>query len=224
MSPSLVQVLPSLLSADFSKLEEEIRSVEEGDAKILHLDVMDGTFVPNLTFGPILVKAIRKLSDRVLDVHLMVREPAHLIPAFRRAGADWISIHAEACEDIPGTLEVIRHSGAKPGLVINPETPLEKATPFMAEINHLLLMTVSPGFGGQAFREEVLPKIEEARRIRDDAGMRCFIEVDGGVAAATAKAVGLAGAELLVAGSAVFGGEDRGEAIAEITRLASGVG
>lgn len=217
-----IEVIPSLLSADFSRLGEEIRSVEEGGAKILHLDVMDGTFVPNLTFGPILVKAIRKLSDRTLDVHLMVREPAHLIPAFRRAGSDWISIHVEACGDIPGTLAVIRDSGALPGLVLNPETPLERAIPYMGEINHLLLMTVSPGFGGQSFRSEVLPKISEARRIRDTAGHRCLIEVDGGVSPDTAKIVGEAGAELLVAGSAVFGSVDRGEAIAEITRLAAG--
>lgn len=221
MNRTPVQVLPSLLSADFSRLGEEIRSVEEGGAKILHLDVMDGTFVPNLTFGPIVVKAIREMSDRTLDVHLMVREPAHLIDAFRKAGSDWISVHVEACADIPATLEAIRAGGALPGLVINPETPLEEALPYMGGINHLLIMTVSPGFGGQAFRSEVVPKIVEARRIRDAEGHRCLIEVDGGVSPETAKAVGEAGAELLVAGSAVFGKRDRAAAIAGIARLAS---
>ncbi len=222
MNGRTIEVLPSILSADFSILGEEIRSVEAGGAGTLHVDVMDGTFVPNITMGPIIVKAVRKLSDRILDVHLMVREPAHLIPAFRLAGADWISVHVEACDDIPATLAVIRDSGALPGLALNPETSLDEALPYMPEIHHLLLMTVSPGFGGQSFRTDVIEKIVQAREIRDREEYRCRIEVDGGVGPGTAKVVADAGAELLVAGSAVFGRENRAEAIAEITRLAGG--
>ena len=212
-------VLPSLLSADFARLGEEIRSVEEAGARILHLDVMDGRFVPNLTFGPIVVRAIRALSSAALDTHLMVREPAHLIPAFREAGADWLSVHAEACTDVAGTLETIRSSGAKPGLVLNPPTPLEEILPWIDRIHHLLIMTVNPGFGGQTFMDEVVPKIREARRVRDERGLDFRIEVDGGVNRKTAPLVREAGGELLVAGSAVFGAADRA---AEMRLIAGG--
>jgi len=212
-------VLPSLLSADFSRLGEEIRSVEEAGAGILHLDVMDGRFVPNLTFGPIVVRAIRALSSATLDTHLMVREPGHLIPAFREAGADWLSIHAEACADVAGTLETIRSSGAKPGLVLNPPTPLDTILPWIDRIHHLLIMTVNPGFGGQSFMNEVVPKIREARRVRDERSHDFRIEVDGGVNRKTAPVVREAGGELLVAGSAVFGAADRA---AEMRLIAGG--
>jgi ribulose-phosphate 3-epimerase len=211
-----VQVLPSLLAADFSRLEAEIRSVEAAGSRILHLDVMDGQFVPNLTFGPLVVRAVAKLTDRVLDTHLMVREPAHLIPAFREAGSHWISVHVEACADVAGALDLIRRSGALPGLALNPETPFAAVRPFLGGLNHLLVMTVSPGFGGQSFREEVLPKIEEARRHRDEKGLAYLISVDGGVDPETAKRVRRAGAELLVAGSAIFRATDRAKAMRAI--------
>ncbi|RPJ40624.1 MAG: ribulose-phosphate 3-epimerase, partial [Candidatus Latescibacterota bacterium] len=150
---NVVQVLPSLLSADFSKLEEEIRSVERAGARILHLDVMDGRFVPNLTFGPLIVRAISSLTDRVLDTHLMVEEPAHLVSAFREAGSHWISFHVEATRDVEGTLALIRKSGALPGLALSPGTPFDAVRPYLEGLNHLLLMTVNPGFGGQRFLE-----------------------------------------------------------------------
>jgi ribulose-phosphate 3-epimerase len=216
MTPA--QVLPSLLSADFSRLEEEIRSVERAGARILHLDVMDGSFVPNLTFGPLIVRAIAKLTDLVLDTHLMVREPAHLVGAFRKAGSHWISVHVEACADVAGALEAVRRSGALPGLALNPETPFEAVLPYLDGLNHLLVMSVSPGFGGQSFREDVLPKIEAAREHREAAGLSYLISVDGGIDPGTAPLVRRAGAELLVAGSAVFGGPDRGEAMRAILR------
>lgn len=193
--------------------------MEEAGARTLHLDVMDGRFVPNLTFGPIVVRAIRRLSSAVLDTHLMVREPAHLVPAFRKAGADWISIHAEACADVEGTLEAIRVSGARPGLVLNPPTPLEAVLPWIDGIHHLLIMTVNPGFGGQSFMREVVPKIREARRVRDERGLGFRIEVDGGVNRETAPIVREAGGDLLVAGSAVFGAADRA---AEMRLIAGG--
>jgi len=211
-----VQVLPSLLSADFSRLAEEIVSVEEAGARILHLDVMDGRFVPNLTFGPLIVQAIRKLTDRTLDTHLMVREPAHLVGPFREAGSDWISIHVEACEDVAGTLDVIRSSGALAGISLNPETPIEAVLPYLEGLNHLLVMSVSPGFGGQSFREEALPKIEAAAAYREKKGLSFMISVDGGVGPDTAPRVRAAGAELLVAGSAVFGVPDRAAAMRAI--------
>lgn len=211
-----VQVLPSLLSADFSRLEEEIRSVERAGAKILHLDAMDGGFVPNLTFGPIIVKAVAKLTDLVLDTHLMVTEPAHLVPAFRKAGAHWLSIHVEACADPAAVLAEIRKSGALPGIALNPETPFQAVVPYLDGLNHLLVMAVSPGFGGQSFREEVLPKIEEAVRHRDRHGHSYLVSVDGGVGRGTASRVRAAGAELLVAGSALFGAADRGAEMAAI--------
>ncbi|MFH1278205.1 MAG: ribulose-phosphate 3-epimerase [Candidatus Eisenbacteria bacterium] len=211
-----IQVLPSLLSADFSRLEEEIRSVEAAGAKILHLDVMDGRFVPNLTFGPLIVKAIAKLTDLVLDTHLMVKEPAHLVPAFRKAGAHWLSVHVEACADPAAALGEIRKSGALPGLALNPETPFEAAVPYLGGLNHLLIMTVSPGFGGQSFREDLLPKIEEAVRHREKEGHRYLVSVDGGVSRETAPRVRRAGAELLVAGAAIFRASDRAAEMAAI--------
>ncbi|MFH1680307.1 MAG: ribulose-phosphate 3-epimerase [Candidatus Eisenbacteria bacterium] len=206
---SVAEVLPSLLSADFSRLEEEIRSVERAGVRILHLDVMDGQFVPNLTFGAIIVRAIAKLTECVLDTHLMVREPAHLVPAFREAGSHWISFHVEACADARGTLEAVRRSGALPGLALNPETPFDAVRPYLEGLNHLLIMSVSPGSGGQGFREEVLPKIEEARRHREEKGLSYLISVDGGISSRTAPRVRRAGAELLVAGSAIFRAADR---------------
>lgn len=211
-----VQVLPSLLSADFARLEEEIRSVEAAGARILHLDVMDGAFVPNLTFGPIIVSAIARLTDLVLDTHLMVREPAHLVPAFRKAGSHWISVHVEACADPAAALAEIRKGGALPGIALNPETPFEAVVPYLGGLNHLLVMSVHPGFGGQSFREEAIPKIEAAARLREKGGHSYLISVDGGVNRATGMRVMGAGAELLVAGSAVFGAEDRGAAMRAI--------
>lgn len=211
-----IEVLPSLLAADFSRLGEEIRSVEAADVRILHLDVMDGSYVPNLTFGPLIVEAVSKLTDLVLDTHLMVREPAHLIPAFRKAGADWLSIHVEACADVAGALEEIRRSGALPGIALNPETPFDRVEPYLEKLNHLLIMTVSPGFGGQAFREDVLEKIGEAARYREAKGYEYRISVDGGVGPETAERVRRAGGELLVAGSAVFGAPDRAAAVRAI--------
>ena len=198
-------VAPSLLSADFSRLGDEIAAVEAAGADLLHLDVMDGQFVGNITMGPVVIAGIRKLTRLFLDTHLMVVEPGRYVAAFRAAGCDGITVHAEACVDLGATLETVRRSGARVGLSLNPDTPLEPWVGWFDRIDLLLLMTVFPGRGGQAFMPEVVPKIAEAARRRAAGSWRFAIEVDGGVAPATAGLVRQAGADVLVAGSAVFG-------------------
>jgi ribulose-phosphate 3-epimerase len=209
-------VAPSVLSADFGRLAEEIRAADAGGADLIHLDVMDGHFVPNLTIGPAVVKSLRGVTELLLDTHLMVTDPAAFIEPFRRAGSDIITFHIEAVEDPRGLAGEIRALGARPGLSLNPATPLEPALDLLDAFDLLLVMTVHPGFGGQDFRADVMPKLRQAAAVKRERGLDLAIEVDGGIKPATAPQVVEAGAEILVAGSAIFG---RGEVAANIRNL-----
>lgn len=210
-------IAPSILSADFSKLGSEIQEAERGGADWIHVDVMDGHFVPNITLGPLVVEAIRPLTSLPLDVHLMIEEPDRYIPAFAQAGADYISVHAEACIHLHRTLHLIRESGAKPGVVLNPATPVSVIQHVLEDVDLILLMTVNPGFGGQKFIPGVVSKIRECREALKARGLHhVHVEVDGGINEVTAPLVTEAGADVLVAGNAVFGQRDRAEAIRKI--------
>lgn len=211
-----VAVAPSLLSADFSRLGEEVRAVEGAGADLLHLDVMDGHFVPNLTFGPMLVRAIRKLTALPLDTHLMIENPGKYIPEFLDAGSDIITVHIEASADVERDLDMIRGKGKKAGITLNPDTAVEKIEPYLAKIDMLLVMSVFPGFAGQSFMPEVLPKIERACAIREKEGFDFAVEIDGGIAPGTSPRALEAGADILVAGSAVFKKPDYAAAIRAI--------
>jgi len=203
------QIVPSVLSADFAKIKEELHSVERAGAKRLHLDVMDGHFVPNLTFGPIIIKALRKLTDLHLETHLMISEPDKYAEQFVKAGSDTVLFQVEASDNIIKDLSAIREMGAKAGLVINPPTDFDVLEPYLDEIDHLLIMTVHPGFGGQELITEVLEKVKKARPYADKYGFP--VEVDGGVNLSTIADVKAAGTDLFVAGSAVFSNGDPGE-------------
>lgn len=209
----MIRIAPSILSADFARLAEEIRSVEEGGADWLHVDVMDGRFVPNITIGPPVVAAIRPVTKLPLDVHLMIADPDRYIPAFAKAGADIISVHAEACVHLHRTIHFIKEQGVKAGVVLNPHTPVETIRHIIVDVDLVLLMTVNPGFGGQAFIPSVVPKIREVARLAGEQNKALDIEVDGGVNAKTAPLCAEAGANVLVAGSAIYNEADRAAAI-----------
>lgn len=210
-------IAPSILSADFARLGSEIQDVEKGGADWIHVDVMDGHFVPNMTIGPLIVNAIRPVTKLPLDVHLMIEQPDRYIPAFAKAGADYITVHAEACVHLNRTIHHIREQGVKAGVVLNPATPLSAIEYVLEEIDLVLLMTVNPGFGGQTFISSVTAKIAELRRMLDVRGLQhVHIEVDGGINEETARTVTQAGANVLVAGNAVFGQADRADAIRRI--------
>lgn len=212
----MIKIAPSILAADFSKLGEEVRSVEDAGADYIHVDVMDGHFVPNITFGALAVNAIRPVTNLPLDVHLMIENPDQYIPDFIKAGADIVSVHAEACPHLHRTIQLIKANGAKAGVVINPHTPVSAIEPIIPDVDLVLLMTVNPGFGGQSFIESVLPKIREVKAFADQNQCDIEIEVDGGVNQDTAKKCVEAGANVLVAGSAVFGQLDRKKAVEDI--------
>jgi ribulose-phosphate 3-epimerase len=213
----MVKIAPSILSANFARLGEEIQDVERGGADWIHVDVMDGHFVPNITIGPLIVEAIRPVTKLPLDVHLMIEEPDRYIPQFVKSGADTITVHQEACRHLHRTLSLIKEQGAKAGVVLNPATPLVTIESVLEDVDLVLLMTVNPGFGGQRFIHSVLPKIKALRQMLDERGLdRVEIEVDGGVNPETARLCEQAGATVLVAGSAVFNQQDRARAIAEI--------
>ncbi len=213
----MIYLAPSILSADFAKLAQEVHEVEQAGADWLHIDVMDGHFVPNITIGPLLVEAIRPHTKLPLDVHLMIEHPARYVPAFAKAGADMISVHVEADVHLHRTLQMIRQLGLRAGAVINPATPVEQLIPVLDMVDYILIMTVNPGFGGQPFIPSTLDKIRRLRTILVERELTSIdIEVDGGVNADTAPQVVAAGANVLVAGNAIFGCSDRAKAIDEL--------
>ena len=219
-SPQHPIIAPSLLAADFARLGAEAAAVERAGADWLHLDVMDGHFVPNISFGPVVVKALRPLTRLPLDVHLMIAPADPYIAAFAEAGADHISVHPEAGPHLHRTLQMIRALGKKAGVVLNPATPVEAVENVLDLIDLVMVMTVNPGFGGQAFIASQLGKIARLRRIISDSGFDIVLQVDGGVTAATAGAVLAAGADCLIAGTAVFGAPDYAAAIAGLRAAA----
>ena len=212
--PKKVKVAPSILSADFSRLGEEIRAVEAAGADIIHIDVMDGHFVPNITIGPLIVQAARKVTKLPLDVHLMIENPELYIADFAKAGADYLTVHAEAAYHLHRLVQSIReHKGVKAAVSLNPATPLEALDYVLGDLDMVLIMSVNPGFGGQAFIPSQLDKIRALRKRIDDRRLDLEIEVDGGVKTDNAAEVAAAGADILVAGSAVFGAKDYAAAI-----------
>lgn len=206
-------ISPSLLSADFANLGEQIRLVEEVGATRLHLDVMDGHFVPNLTMGPFIVEAVRRCTGLPIDAHLMITDPGEHAGAFIDAGADFIVFHSETCKDPSAVIKLIRSRGAKPGLAVNPPNPAEKLEPFLEEIDLALVMTVNPGFAGQSFIADVMPKLATLARWKRERDLGFFIEVDGGIGPSRAPVVVKNGGEILVAASAIFGAPDAGAAV-----------
>ncbi|MEJ2135175.1 MAG: ribulose-phosphate 3-epimerase [Desulfofustis sp.] len=215
-----ILIAPSILSADFGRLEEEIQAVDEGGADVIHVDVMDGHFVPNITIGPLVVKAARKATDKPLDVHLMISDADYYIDQFIDAGADWITVHVEACTHLQRTLSYIREQGLLAGAVLNPATPLDMVEFVLDDLDLVMLMTVNPGFGGQSFIPAILEKIRRLKKMIDSRGLDVGIEVDGGIGPQTIATVASAGANIFVAGSAVYGSADYRKTIAELRRLA----
>jgi ribulose-phosphate 3-epimerase len=215
-----IQFAPSILSADFSRLGEEIRAVDQAGAEIIHIDVMDGHFVPNITIGPLVVKAVRKITSRILDVHLMIAEADRYLEAFAEAGADWITVHVEACPHLHRTVARIRELGKKAGVVLNPATPLDSLDFILEEIDLVMLMSVNPGFGGQSFIPSTLRKINLLKQRIDQLQLGVGIEIDGGISPATITRVAEAGANIFVAGSAIYGQADYRAVISEMRQCA----
>lgn len=214
----MIKIAPSILAADFSKLGEEIKEVEQAGADLIHIDVMDGHFVPNITMGPLVVDAVRPITKLPLDVHLMIENPDAYIEQFVTAGADYITVHVEACPHLHRTLQLIRSFGVKSGVVLNPHTPIESILQVLGEVDMVLFMTVNPGFGGQTFIEPVLSKVEQLAAIIKERNLSIDIQVDGGVDEETIGPCVKAGANIFVAGSAIFGKENREEALQAIKK------
>ena len=204
----MIKIAPSILSADFGRLAEEIKAVEAAGADLIHIDVMDGHFVPNLTLGPLVVEAIRPVTNLPFDVHLMIENPDAYLEAFAKAGADWLSVHVESTPHLHRTVSRIKEIGKRAGVVLNPATPLESLDYLLEEIDYVLIMSVNPGFGGQKFIPSALRKVRALKEMLRARGLEIPIEIDGGVNLTTVAEVVRAGAEILVAGSAIFGTED----------------
>jgi ribulose-phosphate 3-epimerase len=213
-----IKIAPSILSADFGLLAEQIKAVEEAGADWIHVDVMDGRFVPNITIGPLIVEVARRATNLPLDVHLMIEQPTRYLQAFADAGADYIVVHAEACRHLHRALQMINDLGKKAGVAFNPGTPIDALENVLDLTDLVLLMSVNPGFGGQKFIESTLPKIAKAREIIEKSNREIEVEVDGGISPTTSDSVIQAGANVLVAGSAVYGAADYAEAIAAIRK------
>ncbi len=221
----MVELLPSILSADFAHLADQVAAAERGGGTVIHVDIMDGHFVPNITIGPPVVKSLRQATTLPLDCHLMIENPNEFIPAFAEAGANWVSVHYEACTHLHRTLQLIAHHGMKPGVVLNPATPVDLIAEILPMVHHVLIMSVNPGFGGQEFIPFSLKKINRLVEMRKELGLAFRIEVDGGVAHDTVAQIVQAGAELLVAGFAVFGAgrpEQDARALLAAARQAAG--
>jgi ribulose-phosphate 3-epimerase len=215
-----IRIAPSILAADFSALRDELASIEAAGADWVHIDVMDGRFVPNITIGPLVVDAVRRCTALPLDVHLMIVEPERYVADFVRAGASTLGIHVETCPHLHRSVAQIREAGARASVVLNPATPASSVEPVLGDVDQVLVMTVNPGFGGQKFIESTLPKIETLRRWIDERELDVDLEVDGGVGPETIARVARAGANVFVAGTAVFGAPDRAAAIAALRRAA----
>ena len=214
------KIAPSILSADFARLGEEIAAIEAAGADYVHIDVMDGQFVPNITIGPLIVQAVRRVTQLPLDVHLMIAEPDRYVAAFAEAGADIIVVHAEATNHLHRTVQLIKSLGKRAGVSLNPATPLGTLDYVLEDLDLVLLMTVNPGFGGQSFIEACIPKIQALRGIMDRRGVEAELEVDGGVKTDNIARIAHAGADVFVAGSAVFQSPDYGATIAELKKRA----
>lgn len=217
-----MKIAPSILSADFARLGEDVAAVAAGGADWIHIDVMDGHFVPNITIGPLITEAVNRATDLPLDVHLMIEEPDAYVDAFAEAGADYITVHVEACAHLHRTVQRIRESGAKAGVAVNPGTPLVSIQEVAQELDLVLIMSVNPGFGGQSYIERSTEKVSQARAMLDGIGSAALIEVDGGVGAKNARQVAAAGADVLVAGSAVYGHAEGAAAGVRAIRAALG--
>ncbi len=217
----MIEIAPSILSADFTRLGEQIQLVESAGASYIHVDVMDGHFVPNITIGPFIVKAVRRATSLPIDAHLMIERPDDFIARFAEAGANMISVHPEATYHLHRTLNAIRQAGCQAGVVLNPATPLAALEEVLNEVDYVLLMSVNPGFGGQQFIRSSLGKLRRLRALLGERGARARIEIDGGIGPENVAQVVAAGAEILVAGSAVFDAPDPAEAVRQLARAAS---
>ena len=211
-----IQIAPSILSADFTQLGNEIERVVEGGADLIHIDVMDGHFVPNITIGPLIVEAARRVTEKPLDVHLMITNPDDYIELFAKAGADWLTVHVEACSHLQRSVARIKECGMRAGVVLNPATPLNSLDYILDDVDLVMIMSVNPGFGGQSFIPATLGKIRALREIIDSSGRDIDIEVDGGVSPQTIANIAQAGANVFVAGSAVYGHNDYQEVISQL--------
>lgn len=219
-STDMIKISPSVLSCDFSRMGEEFKNLEHYGADWIHIDVMDGHFVPNITLGAPIVKALRKCSELTFDVHLMISDPYKYAPDFIKAGADVLCFHVEADSDVEKTVDLINSLGCTPALALKPATPAEAVFPYLDKIGMVLVMTVEPGFGGQSFMEDMMPKVSAVRAECERRGIDMDIQVDGGINAKTVETAAAAGANVLVAGSAVFGAESPKDAVSELRALA----